>query len=193
MRIAGISASLCSTLVAAACTTGNSKPGTGSQEGIVCATVYTAGGTFAVDATMEPAGMVGCWPVGTWKITLSAAMTGSDGPMCSGGNSPQLLSSYTVQATATADPNTGDPDISWAYVPQSSTDPNVNFTGKASDGKGTVGSSNQSPLCQGLFSLYDATGTKEWNLTPELDPDDMTLSGSAEYDLYGTDQWMGSD
>jgi hypothetical protein len=115
--------------------------------------------------------------------------------MCSGSDAPDLLSMFVVKATAAADPQTGDPVISWAYMPQSSSDPNVDFVLKADDGKGSIGSgsSAQSPLCEGLFGLYDSTGTKIWNLTPELDPDDKTLSGSAEYVVNGSDQYVGSD
>jgi hypothetical protein len=159
---------------------------------VSCATAYTASGTFAVDASLEPTNMVGCWPVGTWTISLSSATTASDAPMCSGSHAPQLLANYVVKATATADPMTGDPDISYTYVPQAN-DPNVHFEGKAADGKGTVGSNSQTPLCEGIFGLYDSSGTKVWYLDPELDPDGMTLGGSAEYDLFSSDQWVGSD
>jgi hypothetical protein len=128
---------------------------------------------------------VGCWPAGTWTVKLTKATTGSADSCATDGHEPTPLAQYEIVATATADPTTGDPDIAWTYTPQSSSDPNVDFEGKATGGG--VG------LCNGAFGLYDATGTEVWNLTPELNTDDMTLSGTAEYDLYGSDQWVGSD
>jgi len=189
MRVAGLCILLGSTV--AACTTGNgpgtlppSEAGT-TQLGILCSTFYAASGTFVPNASDKPpSGFTGCWPIGAWtfSLTLNAdTSTGGGIDTCmTTGNEPTPLAKYQFTGTTTLDMN-GDPLEHFAYMPQPS-DPNVNTTIKVTEG-GTG-------VCEGGLSLYDSTGTKVWTLSPELNADN-SITGSAEYDLYGSNQWTG--
>ena len=178
MRVVEIAVAVCWAAVLA-CTTGSKSP---PPDGEICGTAFTASGTFMINTALEPTGQVGCWPEGLWTIKVAKDTTVADS--CAGSNEPTPLAMYQVMVTAAQDPTTGDAVFSYAYVPASTSDPNVDFAGKATGG--AVG------ICDGAFLLYDTTGTKVWNLLPEINGDDMTLSGSADYTLYGSDQWSGS-
>ncbi|HEY4059719.1 MAG TPA: hypothetical protein VGM39_24060, partial [Kofleriaceae bacterium] len=77
----------------------------------------------------------------------------------------------------------GDPEEHFTYNPQPS-DPNIHATAKVTEG-GTG-------VCEGSLSLFDTTGTKVWTLKPELNADN-TITGDAEFDLWGENQWGGDD
>ena len=178
-----------------ACTTGTSAP-TGpndapqeslnQQLGILCSTFYSSSGSFIPNAAdPPPANFTGCWPIGAWTFSLTLntdANTGGGMDSCSTtGHEPTPLAMYQFTGSTTLDQD-GDPVENFAYTPQAS-DPNVNTAIKVTEG-GTG-------VCEGNVSLYDATGTKVWTLSPELNADN-SVTGSAEYDLYGSDQWGGS-
>src|SRR5664279_3251496 len=196
MRLAGICVVL--GLPIAACTTGSPAPGGGTtdatlgppsesgmaQLGILCSTYYSASGTFVPNAAdPPPANFSGCWPIGAWtfSLTLSTDTTAGGGiDTCStGGHEPTTLAKYQFTGTTTLD-QAGDPVEHFTYKAQSN-DPNVHTTIKVTEG-GTG-------ICQGGMSLFDTTGTKVWTLSPELNVDN-SITGSAEYDLYGSDQWL---
>ena len=198
MRIAGLCVVLGSFLVG--CSTGSSGPGSGppvaggtvdagsemTQEGILCSTFYKATGTFVPDTSNPPpAGFTGCWPVGAWKFSLAIntdASSGGGADTCAAASKePTPLSMYQFTGTTMPDAD-GDPAQHFTYVAQAS-DPNVNSTIKVTEGG--------SGICQGSLALYDSTGTKVWSLQPELNADN-SVTGSAEYDLFGTDQWGGN-
>jgi hypothetical protein len=197
MRLAGICVVLGSTI--AACTTGSSTPGGGiadatvgppsesgmAQLGITCSTFYASSGTFVPNAgDPPPTNFSGCWPIGAWTFSLTPntdTTTGGGVDTCmSGGHEPTTLAKYQFTGTTTLDQD-GDPVEHFTYKAQSN-DPNIHSTIKVTEG-GTG-------VCQGSMSLFDTTGTKVWTLSPELNADN-SITGSAEYDLYGSDQWGG--
>jgi hypothetical protein len=180
---------------AAACETGNgasvdaarpppSEAGN-TQLGIICSTFYSSAGTFAPNTgDPPPTGFSGCWPIGVWTFSLTmVAPSAGSGSACAGSNVPTPLTQYEFTGTTTTDQD-GDPEEVFTYNPQPD-DPNVNNTIKVTEGG--------SGLCQGDVSLYDTTGTKVWTLSPELNADNSITGTGTEYDLYGTDQWGGSD
>jgi hypothetical protein len=196
MRLAGISV-VFSTI--AACTSGTSAPGGGTtdaprgppseagttQLGILCSTFYSSSGTFVPNAAdPPPANFTGCWPIGAWTFTLTLStdttMGGGIDTCTTGGHEPTALAKYQFTGTTTLDQD-GDPVEHFTYKAQSN-DPNVHTTIKVTEG-GTG-------ICQGGMSLFDTTGTKVWTLSPELNLDN-SITGSAEYDLYGSNQWGG--
>ena len=156
------------------------------QEGILCSTFFASSGTFAPDtANPPPTGFTGCWPVGSWQfsLTVSTDTTSGGGPdtCAKTGHAQTPLAMYQFTGTTTLNQD-GDPVQQFSYTRQPG-DPNVNTTIKVTeDGSG---------VCQGNLSLYDTTGTKVWILQPELNADN-SITGNAEFDLYGTDQWGGS-
>ena len=80
--------------------------------------------------------------------------------------------------TLVVDPQTQDMLQSFTYT----TDPNAHSIVKVS----AAGNA----MCEGELSLYSADGKQVWNLKPWLNADN-TITGEGEYDLYGTDQWIG--
>jgi hypothetical protein len=197
----GITSLLGLTIVA--CTSGSSPGGGGgtsdggykgppseagiSQEGIVCSTFYSSSGTFVPNtADPPPANFTGCWPIGAWTFSLTVStdttMGGGVDTCATAGKEPTALTKYQFTGTTSMDAN-GDPIENFSYTPQSG-DPNVNSTIKVTEGG--------SGLCEGDVELYDSTGTKVWSLNPELNADN-SVTGKAEFDLYGADQWGGSD
>lgn len=195
MRLSGICIVLGSTI--AACTTGTSAPGGGdaavgppsesgmTQLGITCSAFYSSSGTFVPNAAdPPPANFTGCWPIGAWTFSLTLnsdeASGGGVDTCASAGHEPTTLAKYQFTGTTTLNQD-GDPVEHFTYQAQSN-DPNVHSTIKVTEG-GTG-------VCQGSMGLYDTTGTKVWTLSPELNADN-SVTGSAEYDLYGSDQWGG--
>ena len=197
MRLAVICVVLASTI--AACTTGSSGPGGNgtdatlgppseagmTQLGITCSTYYSTSGTFVPNAgDPPPASFSGCWPIGAWTFTLAPntdPATGGGVDSCStAGHAPTALAKYQFTGTTTLD-QSGDPVEHFTYTPQSN-DPNVHQSIKVTQG-GTG-------ICAGSLSLFDSTGTKVWPLSPELNLDN-SINGSAEFDLYGSNQWGG--
>jgi hypothetical protein len=200
MRVVGISLFFGSAILA--CTTGSSTPGGGTgthdggaivpseaamvQEGIICSTFYSSTGTFVPNtADPPPANFTGCWPIGAWTFSLSPNtnedMGGGSDTCAAAGHEPTPLAMYQFTGTTTTDQN-GDPEEQFTYTKQPD-DPTVNTTIKVTEGG--------SGVCAGALALYDSTGTQVWSLSPELNADN-SITGTAEYDLYGTDQWGGS-
>ena len=189
-------------LTIVACTSGSSPGGGGTsdggykgppseagmqQEGIICSTFYSSSGTFVPNAAdPPPANFTGCWPIGAWTFSLTVntdTMTGGNVDTCAtAGKEPTPLSKYQFTGATSMDAN-GDPVEDFSYTPQSP-DPNVHSTIKVTEGG--------SGLCEGDVELYDSTGMKVWSLNPELNADN-SVTGGAEFDLYGADQWSGSD
>ncbi|MEO8846052.1 MAG: hypothetical protein ABI591_12375 [Kofleriaceae bacterium] len=156
-----------------------------TQLGITCSTFYASTGTFVPNAgDPPPANFTGCWPIGAWTFTLAPNTDPASGggiDSCStNGHEPTTLAKYQFTGSTTLDAN-GDPVEHFTYTPQSN-DPNVHTTIKVTEG-GTG-------VCAGGMSLFDTTGTKVWTLSPELNADN-SITGSAEFDLYGSDQWGG--
>lgn len=199
MRAARIFGLLGSTLVA--CTTGSSPGGGGhagdagyvgppseaamTQEGIICSTFYSSAGTFVPNtAEPPPANFTGCWPIGAWTFSLTIntnTATGGGTDTCApAGKEPTPLAMYQFTGSTGSDAQ-GDPTENFSYTAQAS-DPNVHTTIKVTEGG--------SGVCEGNLTLYDTTGEKVWSLSPELNADN-SITGGAEFDLYGTDQWGG--
>lgn len=191
MRVLEICVVLGSTLVA--CTTGSTTVDSAPSEsgmvqlGIICSTFYSSAGTFVPNtADPPPANFTGCWPIGNWTFSLTlstdAANGGGSDTCATSGHEPTALAMYQFTGTTSLD-DEGDTEEDFTYTPQPG-DPNVNTTIKVTEGG--------SGLCEGNLALYDSTGTKVWSLSPELNADN-SITGNAEFDLYGTDQWGGSD
>jgi hypothetical protein len=155
-----------------------------AQLGITCSTFYATSGTFVPNtANPPPTNFNGCWPIGAWtfSLTKNADPNSGGGPDTCTDHEPTPLAKYQFTGSTTLDQN-GDPVQNFMYTPQTS-DPNVHTTIKVTEG-GTG-------ICEGGLSLYDATGMKVWTLSPELNAD-HSITGSAEFDLYGSDQWGGT-
>ena len=182
MRVIGL------ILLVAACDTGdptgNQSEAGMEQLGILCSTFYAAHGTFVPNASdPPPSGFMGCWPIGQWTFTLTGNTdpnTGGGADSCAGAHEPAPLAKYQFTGSTMPDTN-GDKAQHFTYNPQAS-DPNVHITAKVTAG-GTG-------VCQASLTLYDAMGTSVWTLKPELNADN-SITGDAEYDLYGSNQWGG--
>jgi hypothetical protein len=182
MRVTGICASFGSAVVALACTTGSNTPPPPNNS-LMCQTFFTLTGTFGPPSAPNP-NVDGCWPIGPWTMMLAKDTSMPD--TCAGsGDEPTPLSMYVFDGIEGTDSN-GDPTEGFMYVPDGSSDPNVNSNAKVTEG---------GPGCLGAFNLYDVTGTHVWQLNPDMSDigsGSQVLTGSAEFDLYGSDQWLGS-
>jgi hypothetical protein len=167
-------AGLLSIILLGACVAGDA-PAPNNTLGRVCTSTLSVTGSFVRGAAPplnnDGTTYEGCWPVGTW--TFKAAIDQND---CA--TPPQMLPSYVFTGTLVVDPQTQDMLQSFTYT----TDPNAHSIVKVS----AAGNA----MCEGELSLYSADGKQVWNLKPWLNADN-TITGEGEYDLYGTDQWIG--
>jgi hypothetical protein len=127
-------------------------------------------GTFVADPTAMPnPNGTGCWPYGTW--TYSMALVTND---CA--SAPPLAASYKFSVTQMIN---ADMDIVpvYAYL----TDPAGMNIVKVSEG-GTAGQ------CEGEVDTFSADGKTVYVMKPVLNTDN-TLTGDAEYTIYGSNQW----
>jgi hypothetical protein len=176
MRPAGLNAFLgLSMLSVVACTTGDTPNPTNDTRGIQCSATFTVTGTFAASAARPADNLDGCWPVGMWTFNATLMDAGKCSP------TPVPLAQYQFQGTLEQDPAdpTGPQLETFAYL----TDPNVrNHIGVNEGGAGS---------CEGELDLYSDDGKQVWLLKPETDTINpmTTISGSAEFRIYDTDQW----
>ena len=175
MRIAGISAWIGLSLLAAACTTGDPGSGTNDTRGILCSAQMSVTGSFMASAPRPSDNQDGCWPVGMW--TFSASITANT---CS--PAPMPLGQYQFEGDLETDPS--DPTGPQLETFKYDTDP--------SDARAVVKvTEGGSGSCAGELDLYSADGKQVWVLRPETDTIDAmtTISGDGEYRTYDSDQW----
>lgn len=178
LRIAGV----CALVLASGCLV-SSDPGPvgdddGNTLGRLCTVNLTTTGTF-VQSEAPPANpedgtpYTGCWPIGTWTFTASLG----DGDCTT---QPSLLPQYQFKGEQMLDPDEGNYYQVFTYM----TDPSARNRVKVSQGG--------DGLCEGELDLFSADGKEVWILKPELYADGH-LGGNGEYQLYDSDQWIGSD
>jgi len=137
--------------------------------GRLCGTTFTSNGTFAPDPTAMPnPNGTGCWPYGTWTYALTVVEND-----CS--PAPAAAPQYEFKTTQMVNVD-GDIVPVYAYL----TDPAARNIVKVSEGG--------SGLCEGEVDIYSADGKTVYVMKPELNADN-TITGDAEYAVYGSDQW----
>ncbi|HEY5949454.1 MAG TPA: hypothetical protein VIV40_28360 [Kofleriaceae bacterium] len=144
--------------------------------GRVCTTELAVTGSFvqskAPPVHEDGTPYTGCWPIGTWTFTASTGMGD-----CT--TQPTLLAQYQFKVDEMLDAD-GLPYQVNTYM----TDPAARNRVKVSQGG--------DGLCEGELNLFSADGKEVWILKPELYADNH-LGGNGEYQLFKSDQWIGSD
>jgi len=174
LRIAGVCALVLSTGCLVESSGGGPTGGDNNTLDRICTTNLTITGNFvqskAPPVHEDGTPYTGCWPIGTWTFTAAIA----DGN-CE--KAPALLSQYQFKVDEMFDAD-GIPYQVNTYM----TDPASRHRVKVSQGG--------DGLCEGELNLFSADGKEVWVLKPELYAD-LHLGGSGEYDLHGSDQWLG--
>ena len=148
--------------------------------GRVCTQELTTTGSF-VQSKAPPlhedgTPYTGCWPIGTWTFTAATTTTGD---CASKGHTPTLLAQYQFKVDEMLDAD-GIPYQVNTYM----TDPTVHNRVKVSQGG--------DGLCEGELNLFSADGKEVTILKPELYSDNH-LGGNGEFQVFGTDQWLGDN
>jgi hypothetical protein len=143
--------------------------------GRVCTQTLKHSGSFVQSKAPPPkedgTPYTGCWPIGTWTFTAAVEGPGD----CD--NTPSLLPQYQFKVDEMLDAD-GIPYQVNTYM----TDPTVRHRVKVSQGG--------AGLCEGELNLFSADGKEVWILKPSMYAD-LHLEGEGEYQLYGSDQWLG--
>lgn len=172
LRIAGIGA----LLLATGCLV-ESDPGPVMGDdllGRICTTELPITGTF-VESKPRPINedgttYTGCWPIGTWTFTATVGEGTCD-------TQPALLPQYQFKVDELFDADGIQYQVN-TYM----TDPSARHRVKVSQGG--------AGLCEGELDLFSADGKEVWIIKPAL-YEDLHLGGTGEYQLYGSDQWIG--
>jgi hypothetical protein len=173
MRIAGVSA----LLLATGCLVESSGEDLTPTDllGRICTVDLAITGNFVQSKAPPPhedgTPYTGCWPIGTW--TFSATIGQGD---CKT-QAPQLLAQYQFKVEEMLDQD-GIPYQVNTYM----TDPTVRNRVKVSQGG--------AGLCEGELNLFSVDGKEVTILKPGLYAD-LRLEGSGEFQVYGSDQWIG--
>jgi hypothetical protein len=173
LRIAGI----CAVLATGCMVDSVDDPPAMSMDllGRVCTMQLTVKGTFAESKPAPPnedgTPYTGCWPIGTWTFQALRGETDCEVP-------PMLLNQYQFMVEEKLDTD-GLAYQSSTYM----TDPSARHRIKISQGG--------NGLCEGELDLFSTDGKQVWIIKPELYAD-LHLGGDGEYQLYNSDQWIGS-
>ena len=144
-----------------------------TQLGIVCNATFTTTGTFVAAAPAAPAGVTGCWPVGTW--TFTAKVDTNECP-----TAPTTFPSYQFKVDRAVNTNPNN-DIGYEE----------SYTWLSADAKPLLHKLDVSEIatgCEGGVEIFSDDGLQFWNLKPFLN--NGTLAGYGEYALYDSDQRM---
>ena len=172
LRIAGVSA----LILATGCLVESSGEDLTPTDmlGRICTVDIVTTGTFvqskAPPAHEDGTPYTGCWPIGTWTFTATYSMGD-----CT--TKPALLPKYEFKVDEMLDAD-GIPYQVNTYM----TDPTARSRVKVSQGG--------DGLCEGELNLFSADGKEVTILKPEL-YEDKHLGGNGEFQLYGSDQWLG--
>ena len=157
-----------------ACT---SSPPPSNSQGVQCTAQLSITGSYTLNPNPpQPAGMTGCWGVGTWTFHAAALTDVND---CATRNPPitlTFLPSYSFKADWMDDPVNGGGSYVMSYL----TDPAAHVMLMMNTNGGR---------CTGDLSLYSGDGTQVWELHPLLNPDNLTLAGNGQFSAYDSDQW----
>jgi len=172
LRIAGVSA----LLLATGCLVESSGEDLTPTDmlGRICTMDLATTGSFVQSKAAPPhedgTPYTGCWPIGTWTFSASVGMGDCQ-------TKPTLLAQYQFKVDEMLDAD-GIPYQVNTYM----TDPTARARVKVSQGG--------DGLCEGELNLFSADGKEVTILKPELYIDNH-LGGSGEFQVYGSDQWLG--